>query len=72
MKKFLKTISKIGQDFYPELLHEMYIINAPLLFSGLWNIIKHMIDKDIQKKIHIHSNVPKHLYENVFVLDKTP
>lgn len=50
----------------------MYIINAPFLFSGLWNIIKHMIDKDIQKKIHIYSNVPKHLFEKVFIKERTP
>lgn len=71
-KKFLKSITHISQNYYPELLHEMYIINAPFIFTGIWNIIKLMIDKDIQKKIHIYSNTPKKLHENVFIKEFIP
>lgn len=44
-KKFLKNMSTISQNYYPEILHKMYIVNAPFLFKGIWNIVKHMLDK---------------------------
>ena len=31
----------------------MYIINAPMLFSGAWNMIKLLLDKKTQDKIKI-------------------
>jgi len=50
---FVKMASKIGQDFYPETLGNMYIVNAPLLFSGVWALIKPWIDEKTRNKIKI-------------------
>lgn len=34
----------ITQDYYPEIMGKMYIINAGYLFSGIWAIVKLWID----------------------------
>lgn len=44
-KKFLSEITHVSQNYYPELLDKMYIINAPLVFKGIWSVIKHTLDK---------------------------
>ena len=36
---FLKTITVIGQNYHPETLGQLFIINAPFIFKGLWMII---------------------------------
>lgn len=43
-KKFLKMGIGITQDYYPEIMGKMYIINAGYLFSGIWAIVKLWID----------------------------
>ncbi len=60
----LKMISKIGQDNYPEILGQMFIINVPLFFYGVWNIVKHFVDEKTRKKITIlGGNFKKELLE---------
>jgi len=49
----IREISKIGQDYYPELLGTMFIVNAPMLFSSVWSLIKPFLDENTVKKIHI-------------------
>lgn len=46
-------VSSIGQDYYPELLGKMFIINAPMLFTATWVVIKQMLDERTVKKISI-------------------
>jgi len=48
---FIKIIVQIGQDYYPEILSRIYIVNAPLLFSGIWAIVKPWIDERTKAKI---------------------
>lgn len=55
LKKFLSISSNISQNYYPEMLKRMIIINAPLIFSGIWAIVKHMLDSKTRSKISIHS-----------------
>jgi len=50
---FIKTASKIGQDYYPEILGQMFIVNAPMLFTGVWAAIKPWIDEKTRNKIKI-------------------
>jgi len=53
VKNFIKMASNIGQNYYPEILGKMYIINAPFLFSGLWAIVKPWLDEKTVAKIQI-------------------
>ncbi len=52
----IQLASKIGQDYYPEIMGQMYIINAPLLFSGVWAIVKGFLDERTRKKISIQGS----------------
>ena len=45
--------SKIGQDYYPEMMGNMYIINAPMLFTGVWAVVKGFLDQRTRDKIKI-------------------
>jgi len=47
---------------------EMYIVNAPMIFYGIWNIVKLWIDDRTKQKIHIFgSKFQKKLLEKVDV-----
>jgi hypothetical protein len=50
---FIKPASAMAQDNYPEILGNMFIINAPLLFTAIWAIIKVWIDEKTKDKIKI-------------------
>lgn len=63
---FIKQISKIAQDNYPECLGNMFIVNTPLLFSGAWACVKPWLDKRTRDKISTHgSKFQKKLFELV-------
>ena len=51
MKALLKHTSK----YYKERGFRTYVLNAPMLFSGLYSIAKLLIDKKTQQKIVISS-----------------
>ena len=44
VKNFIQIASKIGQNNYPELLGNMYIVNAPMFFSGIYKIVISFFD----------------------------
>ena len=47
----------------------MYIVNAPMLFSGIWAIVKPWIDEKTRNKIKIlGSSFHKDLFEHVNLL----
>jgi len=65
---FIQLASKIGQDFYPEILGQMFIINAPMLFTGVWTLIKGWLDEKTRNKIKIlGSKYEKELFEVIDV-----
>lgn len=50
---FIKLASSTAQDYYPEILGRMFIVNAPMLFSGAWSTIKGFVDEKTRNKISI-------------------
>lgn len=44
---------RVYEDNYPEVLQEVFIVNAPSLFPMLWNIIKPLLTQRTINKIHI-------------------
>ena len=49
----IQLAAKIGSDYYPEIMGQMYIVNAPMLFTGVWAVVKGFIDEKTRKKITI-------------------
>ena len=53
VKKFMNIASNIGQNYYPEMLGNMYILNAGFFFSAIWAIAKAFIDEKTAKKVSV-------------------
>lgn len=52
MAAFRKTL-QIDQDFYPERLHTLFMINAPWFFTAIWAVISPWLDPVTANKIRI-------------------
>lgn len=65
-RSFLKQITKIDQEYYPEHLGQMFIINAPKIFSMIWSVVKLWLDKRTLAKIKVYgSDYREKLYHYV-------
>lgn len=49
----LKEMITIDQDYYPELMHSLYLVNIPSTWYFLWRFMKPFIDKRTRSKLHI-------------------
>lgn len=66
VKDFIKIASSIGQNYYPEMLGKMFMINTSTMFSFLWAIVKNFIDEKTRNKITVlKSDYHKQLLEFV-------
>lgn len=54
-REFLKIASAIGQDYYPEMLGSMFLLNASFFFRAVWALAKTFIDEKTAKKINLLS-----------------
>ena len=62
----IQLASKVGSDYYPEIMGATFIVNAPMLFSGVWAVVKGFLDEKTRKKITIKgSSYHKDLLEIV-------
>jgi hypothetical protein len=50
---YVQAASVISQNYYPERLGRLYMINAPWGFSGVWSVVKRWLDPVTVDKIHI-------------------
>ena len=53
MYEYVKQISTVASAYYPETLGVCFIINAPMLFAGVWKIIKGFLDEKTRSKIQV-------------------
>ena len=58
-KEFIKNISVILKQQFPDKLDKCFICNAPFIFTQLFNMISFLIDKKTQKKIVLIENDEK-------------
>lgn len=49
----VKECSDYSQQYYPERLGKMYVINAPWGFGAVWNMVKSILDPVTSAKIHV-------------------
>ena len=50
---YVKQISAISQNYYPERLGKLYIINAPWGFASVFSVVKGFLDPVTVQKIHV-------------------
>jgi hypothetical protein len=50
---YVKQASAMSQNYYPERLGKLYLINAPWGFSGAFSMIKSFLDPVTVEKIHV-------------------
>lgn len=52
-RNFIQLAIKIAQDFYPEMMAKMFIVNTGFTFKALWSMAKPFLDKKTKEKISI-------------------
>ena len=72
IRSFLGTIIGISGQNYPEILGNMYIVNAPVVFQGIWSVIKPWIDPNTRKKIVICGRNFRDILAKDLDVDKLP
>jgi hypothetical protein len=50
---YVRQVSVVSQNYYPERLGKLYLINAPWGFSTVWSAVKGWLDPVTVDKIHI-------------------
>jgi hypothetical protein len=65
-KEFIKIAADIGQNYYPEMLGTMFLVNTSFLFGAVWSLVKSFIDEKTRNKIKVEkSDYAKKLLELV-------
>lgn len=66
VKEFMKLASEIAQNYYPETLYKMFLINSSFFFSAVWTIVKGFIDEKTRNKVNVEkSSYQKKLLEYI-------
>jgi len=55
-REFVQIASKFAQDYYPEMLARMFIVNTPFTFKALWSIVKAFLDEKTTRKISLEGS----------------
>mmetsp|Transcript_2734 Transcript_2734/g.7108 ORF Transcript_2734/g.7108 Transcript_2734/m.7108 type:complete len:341 (+) Transcript_2734:1-1023(+) len=53
--KVFKECAMIDQEYYPEFMAQLFIVNAPRVFSMFWRFVKPILNPRTLEKIHILS-----------------
>ncbi|KAI0754940.1 CRAL-TRIO domain-containing protein [Daedaleopsis nitida] len=53
MKDFARSSFQVSQDYFPETVARLAIVNAPRGFSAIWNVMKPWIAKETAAKVTI-------------------
>ena len=62
----IKLGAQVSQDCYPETMGAVHIVNAPMLFSALYAIIKGFLDERTRSKVRIiGANYRPYLLEQI-------
>lgn len=51
----IKNILSVVQDFYPEMIHQVAVLNSTSSFSGLFNFVSPLLNERMQAKIKVRA-----------------
>lgn len=54
--EYVQSASGVSQNYYPERLGKLYIINAPWGFSSAFSVVKRFLDPVTVAKIHVYGS----------------
>lgn len=54
--KSLLVAFEVLQSHYPDRIDKIFMVNAPLIFNGLWKVVSKLIDEGTKKKIIFLNN----------------
>ena len=57
---YVKQASAVLQNYYPERLGKLYLINAPWGFASVFNVVKGFLDPVTVNKIHVLGSSYQH------------
>lgn len=69
-REFIKAFSKMGQDNYPEVVAQTYIVNAPFIFKTAWTFAKNLIDQRTVEKFKILGGPSDYMPKLLEVMDR--
>ncbi len=49
----IKNLATLCGQYFPEILHKAYIVNAPMAFSQYWDTISLLLPPDVAAKFHV-------------------
>jgi hypothetical protein len=53
--EFVKDMLVMLKDHYPERLHRVYLVDAPVVFRALWSLIKPFVDAGTHASVWFHN-----------------
>ena len=70
--KYMRTITALDQQYYPESLGKTFVINAPWIFPALWKLVKAMMDPVTAEKVTVLGGNYKDVLRERFELKDLP
>jgi|Transcript_759 hypothetical protein len=67
-----KLAAQVGSDYYPEIMGNLFVVNAPMLFSGIWAVVKGFLDEKTRGKIKIIGSNFLPTLEQFLTIDQIP
>ncbi|KAK3235399.1 hypothetical protein CYMTET_54393 [Cymbomonas tetramitiformis] len=58
-RALVQKVLGVANEHYPESLFALYVTNAPMIFRGIWSVIRVWLHPITQKKVNITSGNPK-------------
>lgn len=65
VKRLMSTLTKYDQDNYPEMLGRICIINAPMVFKAIWQLVKPLLNPRTLSKIQVCEGQPTHAVQGL-------
>ncbi|KAJ1552115.1 hypothetical protein HK405_012600, partial [Cladochytrium tenue] len=50
---YLRAMVELDSRFFPERLERIFLVNAPTVFSRVWQMVRRWLDKGVLDKVHI-------------------